>query len=59
MKKEKGGREEKKSSGISRFTYYVFYVQGSIDRCIIHKKEIGALRYSDHIHGIEFGVGVE
>lgn len=33
------------------------YVQGSRDKCIIHRDERGALQYSDHIHGIELGGG--
>lgn len=33
------------------------YVQGSRDKCIIHREERGAVHYSDHIHGIELSRG--
>lgn len=66
MKKKKkrggGGEEEKeKTKAVASLVSPIMflYVQGSRDKCIIHKEERGALRYSVHIHGIEFGAGVE
>lgn len=51
-------KKKEKEAAASLISPIMFlYIQGSIDKCIIHKEERDTFHYSDHIHGIGFGGG--
>lgn len=55
---ERSRKKKKKKRTASLVPPIMFlYVQGSRDKCIIHREERGAVHYSDHIHGIELSRG--